>query len=143
MNFVSVVVVPGTNRPHESMLLGVSVPLGVGILLTAPAPQSVIALWPHWFVQVWAAALAASGVAGLVALHWKKRPVRALQVEAGALIVNAAGLALFAAAAITVNGTRAWFPASFFAAWTVANLVRSHQIRRSVRRSRAITFTEQ
>lgn len=131
----SVVLITASGRPHEVFLLGMSVPLGVGMLLTAPAPQSVLALMPRWFVLVWAATLALSGLAGVVSLHWRWHPVLALQVEGGALIANGGALALFAAAAVVANGWRAWFAAGFFAAWAAANVVRSFQIGRAVRRT--------
>lgn len=130
-----IVIVRGPGRPHEAFLFAISIPLGVGILLTAPAPQSVVQLLPPWLVAFWAGALAVSGIAGCASLMWGKQPIRALQLERGALIINGASLLLFAVAAAVVNGGRSWFAVSFFAAWAAADLARSRQIKREVRRT--------
>lgn len=128
----TLVVVTGRRRPHEFFLLVASIPLGVGMLATRTAPQSVIALMPRWVVTAWAAALVVSGVVGVAALFWQGDTLRALRAESGALLVNAGALASFAIAAFVVNGWRAWFAGGYFVAWAAADVARSIQIRRDV-----------
>lgn len=120
---------------HEAVLLGTSVLVGVGMLAVAPAPTSVLVLFPSWLVTVWALAWVVSGVAGLVGLWWPRLDVgRALAVERAALIINAAAVLLFTASAFVSAGWRAWAAGLFLAGWTVANLVRAFRIGREVKR---------
>ncbi len=128
-----IVIVSGRRRPHEILLLATSVPLGVGMLATAPTPQSMMAVMPAWLVTVWAVSLVVSGAVGLVAIWWRGDPLRALRAEAGSLIINAGALITFAGAAFVVAGWRAWFVGGFFAGWGVANLWRAAQIGRETR----------
>jgi len=128
-----VLVVAGRSRPHEVLLLATSIPLGAGVLLTAPAPQSLTSLMPRWFVLAWAAALAVSGLVGLVAIYWPGPAARKLSAESAALILNGGSLGVFALAAVAASGWRAWFAASYFAAWAAADIIRSLQIRRDLK----------
>lgn len=128
-----IIVLAGRHRPHEILLLAMSVPLGVGMLASAPAPQSLIAVMPGWLVSVWAVALVLSGVVGLAAVWWPGDPLRAMRAEAGALVINAGVLVTFAGAAFVVAGWRAWFVGGFFAGWGAANIWRTAQIGRETR----------
>lgn len=125
-----IVIVSGRHRPHELLALWTSVPLGVGILATLPAPQSLAAVMPAWVVGLWAVVLAGSGVLGIGAMLWRGDRLRALRVETAAWILNAGVLGAFAGAAFIVAGQRAWFAGGWLASGAAANLWRAVQITR-------------
>jgi hypothetical protein len=113
---------------HEANMMATSVLVGVGMLLVAPAPQSVLAVLPGWLVTVWAGTWVASGVAGLVALYWRRNLTRSLLIERAALVLNAAAVGTFAVSAFVFAGWRAWVAGCFLAGWAVANLLRAWRI---------------
>jgi hypothetical protein len=124
-----VVVVSGRHRPHEILLLAVSVLVGAAYTFGAPPPTSLAASMPHWAVRVWATGLALSGVVGLVGVAG--RSTWALQVEQAAMLIGAAALVWYTAA-LAPLGWRALFAEAVFGAWAVANLVRARQIRQDL-----------
>ena len=129
-----VVIVAGRHRPHELVFLGLSVLLGATYLLSAPPPASVVALMPHWVVDLWSAGLVFSGLVGLLAVlvfgRWLES---SLLAEAGAMLVGAGALVLLATASISVGGRHtSIFGVGFIVAWALANLVRAAQIRREL-----------
>jgi hypothetical protein len=125
-----VVVITGRHRPHEILLLVVSLVTGLAYTIGAPPPQSVTALLPGWAVRVWAVGLAASGVVGLVGVF--SRRDWSLQVEQAAMLLGAAAL-LWYTAAVLPFGWRALFAGAVSIGWAVANLTRAAQIRRDLK----------
>jgi hypothetical protein len=133
------IVVVGTRRPHEILLLAYSAFAG-GVYLHSP-PLALAAYVPGWEVVVWAVLMLTSGSIGTLAALWW-RSVTALRVEAGALVMNTAGLALFVAAVASIIpsglsafGVVSWYvrAAGWIVAWGAANLWRAWQIRRDLR----------
>lgn len=127
------IVVVGGGAEHEANMMATSMLIGVGMLLAAPAPQSVLAVLPGWLVTVWAATWVASGAACLAALRWRKSLYRSLLVERAALVLNTVSVGTFALAAFVFAGWRAWVTGVFLAGWAVANLVRAYRIGREVK----------
>lgn len=123
-------VVTGRHRPHQILLLLVSLLLGVAYTVGAPPPASVTALLPGWAVHVWAAGMGASGALGLagIAVRWS----RALQVEQAAMLIGAASLIWYTAAVVPL-GWRSLLAVAISVAWTVANVWRAIQIRRDLK----------
>lgn len=128
-----IVVAVAHPRPHEMFLLGVSVLLGVGYLVSTPAPASLAASVPRWTVLLWAGALAVSGVVGLLGCLWRGNITTGLGLERAALIMSTAALLLISAASLLVNGERAVFSLGLMGAWGLANVYRCVQIRRDLR----------
>lgn len=121
-----IVIVSSRHRPHEILLLFVSLVTGLAYTVGAPPPQSVTALLPGWAVRVWAVGLAASGVVGLAGVM--SRRGWSLQVEQAAMLLGAAAL-LWYTAAVLPFGWRALFAGAVSIGWAVANLTRAAQIR--------------
>lgn len=128
-----VVVVSGKLRPHEILLLAVSLLTGLAYTIGAPPPASVAALLPGWAVLVWAVGLACSGVLGLTAVIARAR--WSLQVEQASMLLGAAALVWYSAAAGAV-GLRGLSAAAVYAAWAAANVARAVQIRADLRGAR-------
>jgi hypothetical protein len=129
-----VLVVTHRHRPHELVLLLLSVMLGLAYTLGAPAPQSVAATMYPWVVHAWAGLLLASGVVGLPAclVPWDVR--LGLRLEMGAMLIGAGALIVTVAAIVSFAGvSNGSFGIGFCAAWCAANLWRTAQIRRDLR----------
>lgn len=125
-----VLVLTGRHRPHEILLLAVSLLLGVAYTVGAPPPASVTALLPAWAVHVWAAGMGVSGALGLaaVAVRWS----RALQVEQAAMLIGAAALIWYTVAVLPL-GWRSLLAVAISVAWTSANMWRATQIHRDLK----------
>jgi hypothetical protein len=123
------VIVTGRSRPHELLLLGLSVLTGLAYLLGSPPPGSVVALMPHWQIYLWAFGLLLSGVMGLYGCLWRHDAGLALAVEGAAMLIGAGALLIPAISAAAIGGARALFAAGTSAAWMAANLWRAWQIR--------------
>lgn len=119
------VVVSGRHRPHEILLLVVSLITGVAYSVGAPPPASVAALLPGWALLVWSIGLTLSGVLGLAGVFWS------LRLEQASMLLGAAALVWYTAA-VAPFGWRALFAGAISTAWAVANLVRAGQIRRDL-----------
>lgn len=128
-----VVVVSGKLRPHEILLLAVSLATGLAYTIGAPAPTSVAALLPAWAVLVWAVGLAISGALGLAAVVAHRR--WSLQVEQASMLLGAAALVWYSAAAGQF-GWRGLSAATVYAAWAAANVARAVQIRADLKSAR-------
>ncbi|GAA0719803.1 hypothetical protein Drose_06100 [Dactylosporangium roseum] len=124
------VIVSGRHRPHEILLLVVSLITGIAYTIGAPPPQSIAALLPGWALHVWSAGLAVSGAIGLVGVY-SRRPW-SLQLEQAGMLVGAGSLVWYCAA-VTPLGWRALFAGGIAFAWAAANVVRAVQIRRDLR----------
>ncbi len=114
-------------------LFAASVVLGLGYLITIPAPQSLAAVVPIWLVQVWALGLLFSGSFGIVAALWRGSLLVGLELERAALLLSTGALALIGGASFAANGIRAAFGGLIIVAWGAANIARCLQIRRDVR----------
>lgn len=125
-----VLVVTGRHRPHEALLLLVSLLLGVAYTVGAPPPASVTALLPPWAVHVWAAGMGISGALGLAGLAM--RSPRGLQVEQAAMLIGAASLIWYMVAVVPL-GWRSLLAVAISAAWMSANVWRAWQIRRDLK----------
>lgn len=127
------VVVAGRHRPHELLLLVVSLITGLAYTIGAPPPTSIAALMPAWALHVWSAGLLLSGVIGLVGAV--VRQAWALQVEQAAMLIGASAL-IWYTAAVAPFGWRALLAGLISTAWAGANLWRAWQIRQDLRGSR-------
>ena len=128
-----IVLVTPRYRPHEILLLALSVLLGVSYLVRVPAPQTLTAAVPRWVVLLWAAGLALSGLVGLVGCLWRGDIVVGLGLERGALIMSTAALTLISAVIVSATGLRGAFSAGITIAWALANLYRCIQITTDLR----------
>lgn len=128
-----IVVVTGRGRPHEQLLFGVSVLLGISYLVRVPAPQTLTAAVPRAVVLLWAAGLAVSGVVGLVGCLWRGNVVTGLGIERGGLVMSTAALALIGTVVVAETGWRGVFTAAIVIAWAIAHLLRCVQITRDLR----------
>lgn len=120
-------VIAGRHRPHEILLLALSLLIGVAYSIGAPPPTSLAASLAGWAVLVWSIGLALSGGIGLVGVFWS------LRFEQAGMLLGAAAL-LWYAAAVTPFGWRALFAGGISLAWATANLARAVQIQREVTR---------
>lgn len=119
-------VISGRHRPHEILLLAVSIVTGLAYTIGAPPPTSVAALMPGWALHVWAAGLLISGALGLLGVV-VRRPW-ALQLEQAAMLIGGAALIWYAGALVSF-GWRSLFAGAISLAWAGANLWRAQQIR--------------
>lgn len=124
------VVVSGRHRPHEILLLAVSLVTGVAYTIGAPPPASVSALLPAWALHIWSAGLVASGVIGLAGTL--SRRWWSLQVEQAGMLIGAASLIWYTAAVVPF-GWKALLAGLISVAWALANVARAVQIRRDLR----------
>jgi hypothetical protein len=127
-----VVVVSGRHRPHELLLLVVSLVTGVAYTIGAPPPSSIAALLPDWALHVWSGGLLLSGILGLAGILLR-RPY-ALQLEQAGMLIGAGALVWYSAAVATL-GWRALLAGAICLAWAGANLWRAMQIRRDLKGS--------
>ena len=124
-----VVVISGRHRPHEVLLLIVSVITGLAYTVGAPPPASVAALLPAWALLVWSVGLAVSGAVGLAGVLWSPR------VEAAGMLLGTGAL-LWYSVAVAPFGWRALFAGLIASGWAAANLWRALQIRNDLKGSR-------
>jgi hypothetical protein len=127
------VVITGRHRPHELLLLAVSIPIGLSYVFGAPPPGSVAALIPAWEVRIWAWLLLFSGLVGLVSSSWGRDARFALRLEAGAMLLGAGALLIYTVAVFQLGTWRGLFAGGITVAWMAANLWRALQIRRDLR----------
>lgn len=128
------IVVVGRHRPHELLFLGLSVLTGAVYLGgLAPTPNTVAAVLPSWEIPLWAALLLASGVTGLAGCLWPRNVTLGLRVEAGAMLLGAAALLLYATSVFVVGGLHGLFAGGSAVAWMAANIARAAQILRDLR----------
>lgn len=128
-----IVLVTGRHRPHELLLLAVSVLLGVSYLVRVPAPQTLTATVPRGVVLLWAGGLVLSGIIGLTGCLWRGDITIGLGLERGALFMSTAALVLIGAVIIAATGMRGLFSAGIVVAWGLANVVRCYQITKDLR----------
>lgn len=128
-----VVVITGRQRPHELVLLGFALLIGLAYTVGAPPPRSSAAEMPAWLVRLWAVGLLVHGVAGLAAVFVPGPKGRSLLAEAGSMLIGAGALLVVAAASFSYAGWGALLGGGFLLAWAVANVVRAFQIRRDLR----------
>lgn len=137
-----IVVVTGRHRPHEVLLLALSILVGVSYTIGAPPPTSVAALMPPWLVHTWAFGLLASGVIGLLSLIGGRGSLeRRMRLELGSMLLGAAAILLSTEAtfqyAIGVGRLgQALLSGGFGLAWAAANIVRAFQARQELRELR-------
>lgn len=125
-----VLVISGRHRPHEILLLVVSVVTGAAYTVGAPPPTSVAALLPGWALHVWSLGLAVSGAVGLLGVLTRRG--WSLQFEQAAMLIGAGALVWYAAAVVPF-GWRALLAGAISLAWALANLVRALQIYRDLK----------
>lgn len=127
-----VVVVAGRQRPHELLLLAVSLAWGVAYLVGAPPPDSVAALMQRWQVVVWSALLVVSGVVGLAGCWWRRNIELGLGLELAGMLFGSGALFVFSVAAVHATH-RITFGIGMIMVWFAANLWRAAQIGRELR----------
>lgn len=125
-----VVVVSGRHRPHEVLLLVVSLVTGVAYTVGAPPPESVASLLPGWALHVWSGGLLLSGLLGLAGIVLRRSPAQQLE-QAGMLI--GAGALIWYSAAVSMFGWRALLAGSICLAWAGANAWRAVQLHQDMR----------
>lgn len=128
-----VLIVTGRHRPHQLLLLALSVLLGLAYTVAAPPPQSHAAEMPPWLVHLWSIGLLLSGVVGLAGVLLPFRIDRGLGLELGAMLLGAGALTVTTAAVFSFAGTQGLLGGGFGAAWALANLWRAGQIWRDLR----------
>ena len=126
----TVVVLSGRRRPHELLLLVVSVVTGLAYTIGAPPPTSIAALLPGWALLVWAVGLTVSGALGLAGALTRRS--WSLQLEQAGMLLGACALVWYAGAVIPF-GWRALFASAIAVGWAAANVARAVQIRRDLR----------
>lgn len=131
-----VLVIAGRHRPHELLLLALSLLLGLAYTLGSPPPESVAAQMPPPLVHVWSVGLLLSGLVGLVGVLSPVSLERGLSLELGAMLLGAAALTVTTAAVFNYAGAKGLFGGAFSAAWVLANVGRSIQIVRDLREVR-------
>lgn len=134
-----IVVVAGRDRPHELLLLALSLFSGISYLLGAPPPGSITALMPAWEIHAWAAGLLVSGLIGLIGCWWRGNRALGLGLELGAMLIGSGALLLYSVAAFALGGWRALFAGGIGVAWMAANLLRAGQIRSDLHQLRSET----
>ena len=128
-----IVVLTGAHRPHEQLLLAVSLGWGAACLLGAPPPGSVVTLLPRWEVVAWTVLLLVSGVVGLVGCWWRGHIATGLGLELAGMLFGAGATIVYVTGVVAATGVRGLFPAVIVAAWSAANLWRAAQIRGHLR----------
>lgn len=133
----------GGQRPHELLLLVLSVITGVTNLI-APPPGSPMTALPDPMRISWAFGMILSGLAGLLGCLWRWNAERGLLIEQGAMLLGA-GMLLILWAAITalIDWRRGLLSAGTILFWMVANLWRAAQIRADLRRLRQLRRGDQ
>jgi hypothetical protein len=86
------IVVTGRHRPHELLLLVVSIITGLAYLLGSPPPGSVAALMPDWLISLWAVGLLISGAMGLFGAVYRRDLELGLIAEGAAMLIGAGAL---------------------------------------------------
>lgn len=130
------VVVTGRRRPHQALILAASAFIGAAHLAGAPVAPSLAALLSPPAVTVWASCLALSGAVGLVGSWMVRRIENGLLIEAGALLLNAVTIGVYATAAFAYAGARALTAGTFCALLAAANIWRAAQAAQDVREIR-------
>lgn len=128
-----VVVVAGPRRPHELLLLVVGLLSTVGYLVGGPTNGSVVAVLPSWAVAAMYVLLGAGSAIGLIGCLMPRRVEYALGIEQGGLLIQAAGILVFAVTVLAHVGWRGWSFLIIMGGWLVANLWRAWQIQVAVR----------
>lgn len=130
----AVVILSGRHRPHELFLFGISVILGLSYLFGSPPPNSLAAELPAVVFKAWAVALLVSGGFGLFGCLAPARHREAgLQIERGALLINAGAVAIYTTVLFAFGGWRALGAGLIAAAWAAANIARAVQISNDLR----------
>lgn len=130
-------IVPGRERPHELVLSGYAVILG--ILYTSGFPLSAAAktVITGWWVYVYGAALIVGGLLTLLGAFWVSNIERGLEIERSGLIVLSGALVIYAAAVFGTVGWPGAFAGGMALAWVWANVTRSLGISRDLAKIRA------
>lgn len=128
-------------HPHEVCLLGVCLLSGVsGLVNYSTVSSGTVRQLPEpWGLVFYAVMLAGAVIAlGGTLIPGLKGPL----VERSGLVILAGLFTAYGIAALATSGTRALFFAAFMVGFATANVVRSVQIGRELRRiSAAATFT--
>lgn len=132
------VILSGRHRPHEVMLLAVSLLLGIAYLAGAKPPSSVEALMPGWMRLAWYALLAAGGAVGLAAttLH---HPYQSLGLERAAMWGQTSSWSIYAIALASYGRAAGLGAACLCAGLAAASAWRIVQISRDMRKLRQLT----
>lgn len=128
-----IVLVTGRHRPHELLLLAVSVLLGASYLARGTGPQTLTATVPRWVVLLWAVGLVASGIIGLTGCLWRGDITVGLGLERGAMLMSTGAMGLISAVIVSATGMRGAFSAGITIAWALANIYRIAQITTDLR----------
>jgi|GEM_PF-2166827 len=120
-------IVLGRNRPHELLLLLLSILWG-GVALFAPTPDGLVSRLPGWLTILAAGALLSSGTIGLVGCLWRTTVEVGLGLELGAMLIGAGGLLLSGYAVLRYGEGGGTVTAVFMSVWIVANMWRAMQI---------------
>ncbi len=128
-----IIVVTGSRRPHELLLLAFSLIAGLAFLLGAPRPASMGDSMGDWFTTLWAFGLLFTGLIGLVGSFWRGSVARGLLLERSAMLLGAGAAMGYAIQVYSTNGGRSLFAAGFCFFWALANVARAVQISNDLR----------
>lgn len=126
-NVRKIIVISGKGRPHEVMLLVVSVLLGIAFLLGIKPPNSIESLMPTWMRTAWFLFLLIGGSIGLVGIWWRNK-YTGLVLERFSMILLSAAAGMYAVAVISYGKTAAIAVGAILIAWSIACGVRATQI---------------
>lgn len=130
---MQVVVITGRRRPHEVMLIVLSLVWGVLGVFGAPEPDSLVAQVASWLVVAWSVLLLLSGMLGVTGIAWRGEMYRGLVLEQASMMSGAAATLIYAYALFSLPGWTGKFVAFLVSVWTAANLWRALQIRADLR----------
>jgi hypothetical protein len=137
---VRVILITGGRHPWEISGLCIFVIIGLALLAGGPAPQSVDALLPGWFVVFWKALLAVGAALALGAVSLPQRSVDQLTlsqlVERTAMIWFGVATLVFPVVLAGTGQRTALTTIGFATAYGTGALWRAWQITRALRKLR-------
>jgi quinol-cytochrome oxidoreductase complex cytochrome b subunit len=135
-----VIVVTTGRHPWEISGLCIFVIVGLALVAGNPAPPSVDALLPGWFVQFWKAQLAVGAIVALVAVLLPQKTVDRIQlsqvVERTAMILFGVATLVYPAVLAATGQKPALTAIGFATAYGLGALARAWQITLGLRRLR-------
>lgn len=137
-----VIVVTSGRHPWELSGLAIFVVIGIALVAGNPAPTSVDALLPGWFVQFWKAQLAVGAITALAAVLMPQKTVERITlsqiVERSAMIWFGIATLVYPAVLAATGQPPALTAMGFAAAYGLGAIGRAWQITLGLRRLRKV-----